>query len=238
MQQTFSTQAIILDRQNFRENDLRVVVYTKDKGKLELVAKGAKKSTSKVAAHIEPLNLINVMIVKGKQFDYIGSATSKNCFANVKNNLDKISIAGENLRILNKFIKTDYADVKIFYLLKNFLLTLNKEADINILSATFKLKLISLLGYKPELHNCVHCNKKTKLNDNKFSLDMDGLICLKDATLSKNCLNITNDCIKLLRSIVDFEFDEILKIKINNKINQESANIINSLLRYKATSFS
>ncbi len=153
--QTFSTKAIILNRQDFRENDLRVVVYSKDYGKLELVARGAKKQTSKMAGHVEPFNLVNLMAVKGKQFDYIGSAISNNCFTNIKNDFDKVSAAGKSINIFNKSIKPEYPDQKIFYLLEDFLIAINNNLDLSILSISFKLKLMALLGYVPELYNCI-----------------------------------------------------------------------------------
>ena len=233
--QTFSTNAIILDRQNFRENDLRVIIYSKEKGKLELVAKGAKKNTSKIAAHIEPLNLVNTMIVAGKQFDYIGSAVSRNCFTSIKNNFDKVNMACDGIRTFNKLIKTEYADKKIFYLLKDFLFFLNSyhnDSQINIIFSCFKLKLISLLGYKPELYNCVHCESKIMPNNNKFSLDMGGTLCSNDISHSKNYLNISDNCIKFLRAIINFNFNEIIKIKINNQLKKESDLVINSALKY------
>ena len=226
-----------------------MVIYSKNKGKLELVAKGSKKNNSKVAAHIEPLNLVDIMVVSGKQFNYIGSAISRNCFINIKNDFNKVIIACEGIRIFNKLIKSEYADEKIFYLLKNFLLYLNSNNySKNIINFSFKLKLISLLGYKPELYNCVYCNKKIMPNNNKFSFDMGGIICLNDFMHSKNYLNISNDCIKLLISIINFDFYKITKsvyhtnicgvedIKIKNRLLEESNHIISSFLRYKINS--
>ncbi|MFH1822239.1 MAG: recombination protein O N-terminal domain-containing protein [Patescibacteria group bacterium] len=43
MEETYTTKAIVLNRQPFRENDSRVVVYSFEQGKMELVARGTKK---------------------------------------------------------------------------------------------------------------------------------------------------------------------------------------------------
>ena len=47
-------QAIVLSRRDFREFDQMISLYTREQGKLELLARGLKKVTSKNAAHLEP----------------------------------------------------------------------------------------------------------------------------------------------------------------------------------------
>ena len=69
MEETFNTKAIILKREPFWEADTRVVVYSLEKGKLHLIARGTKKISSKLAGHLEPMNFVDLMVVRGKQFD-------------------------------------------------------------------------------------------------------------------------------------------------------------------------
>ena len=88
MEETYRVKAIILNRQAFRENDVMVTVQSMDKGKLKLVARGVKKMQSKLAGHLEPLNLGDIMVVRGKQFNYVGSANAENCYANIKSDLE------------------------------------------------------------------------------------------------------------------------------------------------------
>ncbi len=127
MEATYPTKAIILKREPRGEDGSRVVVYTPDKGKLELVARGTKKIQSRLAGHIEPLCLSNIMVIRGKRFDYIGSAVSENSCLNIKNNLDKIQAAGKAVRIFNKLVKEGQADKETFRLLKDWLNILNEQ---------------------------------------------------------------------------------------------------------------
>jgi len=232
MPQTFSTKAIVLDRQDFRENDIRVVVYTKDNGKLELVAKGAKKSSSKMAAHIEPLNLANMLVVGGKQFNYIGSAVACKCFIDIKNNFDKVNAAYNGISIFNKLIKPEYVDKEIFYLLEDFLNSLNNNFNLDIISSAFKLRLLSSLGYEPNLYSCVVCNKKIASgNLNRFNSSLSGLVCPNCKNKSSYQYVISDDCVKCLRLIIKFNFQEILKIKLSDKLINELKKNINIFLK-------
>ncbi len=188
MDETYTTKAIILNRQPFRENDTKVILYSLDYGKLELVARGTQTIKSKIASHIEPMNLSFTMIVKGKQFDYLGSAISQFCYGNIKGDLEKLGVAGEAINIFNQLVKEGQADKDIFNLLYEYLEILNNKQNIifdyRLLLYFFILKLLTQLGYKPELYNCVVCKKKIAPNNNSFSLSKGGIIC-KECSKSK-----------------------------------------------------
>ena len=74
-------QAIILDRKDFKEFDQIISVYTKEKGKLELLARGVKKITSKNSAHLEPFSFVDIEIAPGKGIDHLTKVQSINYFS-------------------------------------------------------------------------------------------------------------------------------------------------------------
>jgi len=67
----FFTEAIVLDREELGEFDSRIFLYTKILGKVAARAQSARKITSKLSAHIEPLNLVNARLVYGKNFQLV-----------------------------------------------------------------------------------------------------------------------------------------------------------------------
>ncbi len=105
MEATYQIKAIILNRMAFSEDDTKVIIYSQTKGKLELVARGTKKIKSKLAGHVEPITLSDLMVVHGRQYDYVGNAVTQKSFANVKSDLDKLMIVGRIISIFNKIIK-------------------------------------------------------------------------------------------------------------------------------------
>lgn len=64
----YSTQGIILKREDFRERDERVIFYTKDFGKLSVVAKGTKRIGAKLRGNLDIFNLVDIIFVEGKYF--------------------------------------------------------------------------------------------------------------------------------------------------------------------------
>ncbi len=150
MEATYRTKAIILDRQPCAENDSRVIAYSWDRGKLELTARGAAKLSSKLAGHLEPFNLVELMVVVGRGADYAGAADNLSAAGDLKNNLDKISAGGYLLALYKKLIKPGESDKKIFLLLAQFIYWLNAIEASRLYYQTIAhlaaWKLLHLLG--------------------------------------------------------------------------------------------
>ncbi|MEK7097650.1 MAG: DNA repair protein RecO [Patescibacteria group bacterium] len=231
MEETFNTKAIILRREPFRESDTKVTVYSLEKGKLHLVARGTKKINSKLAGHLEPMNLVDLMIVRGKQFDYAGSAKAINCFGNAKNDLEKNLHAGSILQAIDRMIDIGEKDEKIFSLLSESFLKLDDPGipSHGLLPAWFFLRLISLSGYRPDLYSCAACRDRLKPGNNFFNYERNGLVCGKCAVFRG--LKVSDDCIKVLRLMLEEDFDYLIKLKINDKLSVEIKEAINSFLQ-------
>lgn len=240
MEDTYTTKAIILNKQAFREDDIKISAYSSEKGRLELVARGARKFRSKLAGHIEPISLSRLMVVRGKIFDYVGSAINENSFLNIKSDFDKISVAGRAISVFKKYVKEDEKDENTFKLLEDFLGLINtstpfpaskdKIDNYNLILNYFVLKLLANLGYKPELKICVACSAKLLPKNNRFDLARGGVICGKCS--SKEGLTISENCVKVLRIVIDSNFEKIKKLTINNNLSKEVIKIISSFYKY------
>lgn len=235
MDETYNSRAVILKRQPFSERDSRIVVYGEKTGKIELIARGTKKISSKLAGHLEPLTLSNLMVVRGRRYNYIGGAINENAFADIKGDLDKMIIAGEAVNIFQKLIKEEENDKKIFDLLVDFLGVINSKnqiVDCHPFLDFFILKLISELGHAPELSSCVVCKNKIRPGNNKFNSHLGGVVCFDCGKKGKNMPNITNDCIKVLKYILKNDFKGLTKLDISDKLCAEINIIISSFYRY------
>lgn len=152
MEQTFNTRAIILSRHDFWEDDSRIIVFSEEKGKMSLVVRGAKKMKSKLSGHVEPLTLSRLMIVKGKDFDYVGSAKGENFFIDVKENLGKLALAGKALFLVDKMTREGEIDEQrdLYELLRGFLSELDGCGEQNIDINDFSEKLANITGFSLE----------------------------------------------------------------------------------------
>lgn len=242
MEATFSSKAIILNRQNWREADRLVSVYTKEYGLLSLLARGARKFSSKLAAHLEPISITQIMIIKGRGFDYVGSAIMSDSLLEIKSDLNKLYFAGQALRFFKILVKENQKDENLFNYVEKWLLSLNRarisegeksigdnlnKEDGRFRLALFYWRVLSFLGYGLSLDSCVACQKKViEGNNNKINFSQGGLICPNcQANIPENnqksSYPISDNCIKWLRYL-DREVEPNLKtIKMSAKLLKE-----------------
>ncbi|MFA5184380.1 MAG: DNA repair protein RecO [Patescibacteria group bacterium] len=241
MDGTKNTVALILNRQLYREHDSLVTAYTPDYGKLSLVARGAQKLGSKLAGHIEPLTMADIMIIPGKGFDYVGSAVSRNVYTSIRQDLNKLYYAGQALQILHQRVKENQADAPLFFLISEWLDILDARtccrADQGELLLSFFIwRLMAELGYQPELYRCLDCHRPISPGQNYFHLLKGGLICLNCFEAEKGApdfngnylLTISDNCVKILRFIMEKNFLQLEKLRIETKLAKESLKLAKS----------
>lgn len=256
MEETRNTAAFILNRQPYRESDSLVTVYTADAGKLFLLARGTKKLKSKLAGHLEPLTLADIMIIRGKSRDYIGSAITRETYPGVREDLNKLYYAGQALSLFNRLVKENQADERLFFLLGRWLETLNefsveakdesnhysgfRKQDGELLLSFFILRLAAELGYKPEISKCLSCGKNILPGQNFFSLMEGGIICgacfadIRKKGISENeFLTISDNCVKIVRFIMDNGLKMTGKLKIERKLAKELYNLTTRFLDFR-----
>ncbi len=107
---TTLTQGIVLRHQDYGDYDRQFLIYTRDMGKISVIAKGAKKITSKLNSHMEPFLISQIMVANGKVFKRLAAAQTLSSFRNIPKDLEKIVIAQYFLESLDLFLGYEFCD--------------------------------------------------------------------------------------------------------------------------------
>lgn len=148
----YNLTAIILNRQDFRDDDLLVTVYSREHGKLALLARGGKKILSKLAGHLEPASLSLLNAASGKAIDQLTGASQIKSYAHIKNDLNKTTAAVWFLKLIDNLTLENHPDERIFFLTEKYLdFLVEKEEDYEIAKLAVGFKLLALLGLDPSV---------------------------------------------------------------------------------------
>ena len=71
---TYHCEALTLKQDPFGEADLLVTLFSRERGKLRAVAKGARRSSSKLVGHLEPITHVRLSLSRGRNLDYVTQA--------------------------------------------------------------------------------------------------------------------------------------------------------------------
>ena len=208
--------AIVLERRDFREFDQIITLLTLEQGKITVLARGLKKITAKNASALEPSSLIEVEIVPGKEIAHLIKSQVIEIFASLRHDLKKIAHASTVLRLVDRLIKGEEPDARIFELVRSFLFFIeSSSAPAPGTIAGLVLKLVSELGFTPILDRCVLCGVPLPPQATYvFDLGGGGVICqacVEQKKFAEHQLvgNVSATTLDRLKFFLSAEWDEI-----------------------------
>lgn len=177
----FVTDAINLKSYNLSESDKIMVLYSKEKGLIKGVAKGCKKTKSKLGARMDLLVANSLMLSKGKNLNTICEAKALNTFKNNRQNIDKLLYSSYVSEIVNNFgIEDDPCSSEIYDLLYKALDKIansKNKKEVLIAVIKFQLKMMEISGFGIEFDSCLCCREQILAEDMYFSCKMGGVVC-------------------------------------------------------------
>lgn len=215
--QNFTTNAINLKSYNLSETDKIVVMYSKEKGIIKGVAKGAKKTTSKLGGRMDMLIANRLLMRQGKNLNTICQAESLNTFKNTRKDMDKLFYSIYCSEIVNCFgVENDPNSEEIyelFYKTLEAIASSDNKASLLLAVIKFQLKITHIAGYSLELENCVCCGgslvNDTDRENIYFSPQSGGVVCA-------NCKKHEIKAVKLHYKIRDF-LNTLLQLDFDTK---------------------
>lgn len=146
------TSGIVLTRTNFQEADKIMTLLTPDHGKVSVLARGARKSKSKLAAGIELFSVSEISFIRGRgELSTLVSARLKKHYGNIVHDINR-TMAGYNfIKMLNK-VTEDAPGPEYYELLQNVYQALDdKNISSDLIHLWFYSQLLRLAGHAPNL---------------------------------------------------------------------------------------
>jgi DNA repair protein RecO (recombination protein O) len=175
-----TTEAIILRRYPLGETDRIVSIYTKDKGKLRAVAKGALKIRNQWAGSIEPLYRVMATIYLRANSDLhrFTQCEAIQRFDRIVSDLDRLKSAFGVIELLDRFTVDDDPNENLFDIAVEILKWIDESKVRSILLLRyFQIKFFQLSGYRIQLDQCSGCGKKRNFKAGYFCAGIGGVLC-------------------------------------------------------------
>lgn len=146
----FSSEAIVLLRRNYSEADRILTVFSKDYGKLSLMAKGVRKPKSRKRGALEVFSQIKFSASRGKDLDLVTEVEIIESFNSIRDDLKRVSVAYFFVETVEKLTREGEKNVKEYDLLLRNLNDLKSTKSLRKLREIFIYEVLVLLGYWPK----------------------------------------------------------------------------------------
>jgi len=151
----YRTPGIIIRRRNQGEAD-RVLTLCAPVGKIEVIVKGARKTRSRKAGHVELFARSNFVISRVKKsWDIVSQAEMVEPHTLLRSDLVRGTYARYAVELLDRFFTEGEGGQTLFDLLDYTLTWLCEDADPDLSIRFYEHHLLGLAGFRPELYVCV-----------------------------------------------------------------------------------
>lgn len=172
------TKGIVLKVQDYNENDKLLAILTEDRGVIHAYASGARRMKSSLASVSSMLCYGEFVFFKNREKYTVDSAESERLFFGIRKDLDSLAYASYFCELCLSAANPEEESKEILRLLLNTLHMLeNKKVHPAMLKAIFEFRLMSLIGYEPDLVACSECGEFEK-EAYWFSSDTGSATCV------------------------------------------------------------
>lgn len=156
-ERAYKTDAFVLRGRNLGEADRIFTLFTRERGKLDAVAKGVRRIKSHNAGRLEFLTEAELTLHAGRSLDVITGATILHSEWEGIVRPPSFAAASVVAELVDAFCEPEFAQDEIYVLLRGVVHALASASQPASLLPRFELRLLDLLGLLPSLESCVRC---------------------------------------------------------------------------------
>lgn len=203
------SEGIVLRTYTLGETSKVVVCYTRDYGKVRLVAKGARKGGGRFGAALEPFTVSGVVFYlrERRGLSLLSQAEIVRGFPAIRRDLVRQAYAGAVVELLDLLVAEQSPDRALFDLTVTTLevMAATSRDALDPALWRFELRLASALGYAPELRTCVSCGRSAT-EEASFSVRQGGIVCGRCAADAGGA-GVGADAVAVLRRLAETDED-------------------------------
>ena len=167
---------VIIAENNMGDYDKMVTLLTPNLGKISCSARGARRSKSLLLSGTQFLCFGDYQLFKGSDTYKINSCETIEMFYNLRTDLDKLTYASYITKIINDVTTENQNSFHILKLYLNTLYAISEtDKDLDFIISVFRMRLMKIIGFAPNISECVSCRKKEDLT--AFSFKDNGFKC-------------------------------------------------------------
>lgn len=198
-ERSLRVEAVVLRHSDWGEADRLLGLYTREQGKLRAIAKGARRLRSRKAGHLEPFTRVALLLARGRDLWIVTQAEAVETYQPLREDLLRTGYAAYVVELLDRFIYEEGPNRALYQLLVDTLQRLAGEEDVFTAVRFYEIRLLDLLGFRPELFRCVQCRTEIQPVDQFFSAAQGGVLCPRCGPSVPDARSVSMPVLKYLR---------------------------------------
>jgi DNA repair protein RecO (recombination protein O) len=225
----YKTSAIVLRGRTYGEADRILTLFSTERGKIDAIAKGVRRTKSHLAGRLEFANEVLLGMHRGRNLDVVVSAEIQT--AHWQNLVEPERFAAANLivELIDAFCEPDLPLPDVYGLLSAALRALGQSDDPLAMVPRFSLRLLDALGLAPPVDACIRCGASVEGKTAWLDLEQGGFAGEECRVTWREVLSLDENDIANLRCVAAPAGGDVRPAM---RANRRVAQAIESLVNY------
>ncbi|MBR3644795.1 MAG: DNA repair protein RecO [Lachnospiraceae bacterium] len=226
MVEQVTLRGVVLSAMPISEYDKRLVILTKERGKITAFARGARKATSQFLAASQPMTFGEYTVYQGRNAYTITSVKVTKYFAQNITDIEQMPYGMYFLEVSDYFGREGMEasdSINLIYLAIKALL--NPDIPDRLARAIYELKTMVIHGEYPNFFTCSHCGTKEQIyyfDKNKYRV-----LCRNcGGQVSANNIHISESAIYSLQFVVATPISKLFTFTVKEEVLDEICEVV------------
>ena len=229
----YKTDAVILKDRNIGEYDRVFVIFSPIYGKIDSIAKGIRKPSSKMSGNIEIFSHVYLMLSEGSTFDVITQVEVCNPHYMLREDLLRLTCASYFLELIDLSVFPGQENLELFTLVLSGLSLLEYHDNLELVLRYLEMNFLNILGYRPMLERCQRCGENFKSFPVKFIFSSGGAFCRDCTDMSQGPqFGISEETLNFLRCLNRVLPEKLANNSVSPRTYGESRYLLRNFLYY------
>jgi DNA repair protein RecO (recombination protein O) len=237
----YRVEGIVIRSMDYGEGNKIVTLFTREIGKVGVMARGAKKLKSRHAAATQLFTYGIYSFYKNGQLGSLNSADIEDAHQKLREDLHLSAYSAYLMELIDRTVGDQETNEALFEQLKATLNALREGKDPAILLHIIEMKALALAGYMPELSSCVSCGNAA--GEMVISARLGGVLCNNCKRQDPAAITAGEGAVKLLRLFQRMDIRRLGKTEVKLETKAQLKASMRALMdayfdvRWKSRSF-
>lgn len=234
------TEAVVLRMQEYGESSKILTLYTRDYGRLKVLAKGARRLKSRFGGVLDLINYVTIVFYQKETRDLqlLSQADLVRPFLHLREDLHRLALASALVELIDRTESGQMPNPRLFKLLVGCLIGIDESGNAEVYFDYFTLHFLGFAGFRPRLRRCLHCGQKPKGYVVNFQFRRGGYFCENcSSNNQEGGLQVSVATIHSLLALRDANFTTVGQFSFSQTIQREIEALFLYFLRYHVEGF-
>ncbi|WP_163101907.1 DNA repair protein RecO [Peribacillus alkalitolerans] len=208
-------EGIVIRRTDYGENNKIITIYSREMGKVGVMARGANKPNSRLSSVTQLFYYGYFLFQSSTGLGSLNQGESIDSFRHIREDIVATAYASFVVELLDKATEDKKPNPFLFELLYQTLHYIDEGYDPEILAFIFEMKLLPLFGLKPILDHCAVCGATE--GEFSFSIKEGGFLCHRCLEKDPYHKKISQQIVRLLRLFYYFDLNRLGNISLKDE---------------------